>query len=64
MKELILANIVDHSLSIPHIGITLRVLLSAANDADPTHRQWRILYKDVCIGSIKIKTNQETKEIK
>ena len=41
----------------PHLGITLRVLLSVAADAAKTfpRRTWKVSYKNTVIGTVRIK---------
>ena len=56
-KEPVIANVAESKLIIPHIGITLRVLLAAANNANPDQHVWRLIYKNTDIGRIKIKTS-------
>lgn len=53
---------VDHEqscLHVPHIGITLRVLLAVAAEAYKTtpKRTWRVMYKNTPIGSVRIKSS-------
>lgn len=47
-----------YTLSVPDIGVTLRTLLAVASKAQTTtkRRTWNIVYKDVVIGSVRIKT--------
>lgn len=45
------------SLVVPHIGLTLRVLLAVAAEGykQNPRRTWKIVYKDTVIGSVRIK---------
>lgn len=45
------------SLHVPHIGMTLRVLLAVAAEGYKTNprRTWKIVYRGTVIGSIRIK---------
>jgi broad specificity phosphatase PhoE len=56
-KQPVIADVSSSTLTIPHIGVTLRVLLAAANNANPQQSHWGITYKNVNIGTVKIKTN-------
>lgn len=59
----VLADPVSHTVTIPHIGMTLRSLLSVAANCDPNHRKWRIVYRATVIGELRIKTfNSERQE--
>lgn len=44
-------------LIVPHIGLTLRVLLAVAAEGYKLNprRTWKIVYKDTVIGSVRIK---------
>lgn len=56
MKKLIEVDAVNGLLFVDHLGYTLRVLLSAANDAKTDRRTWKVVYKRVVIGTIRIST--------
>ena len=56
MKKLIEVNAEEGLLYVDHLGYTLRVLLSAANDAKTDRRTWKVVYKHVVIGTIRIST--------
>jgi hypothetical protein len=43
-------------LYVDHLGYTFRTLLAAAAQADPVRRNWRVFYKAVVIGNVRIKT--------
>jgi len=47
-------------LNITDIGVTLRTLLGYAATGYKTRpkRTWRIMYKDVVIGNVRLKTNR------
>jgi hypothetical protein len=49
----------QYSLTIPDIGVTLRTLLAVAGNAQKAtkRRTWKIVYKSVVIGSIRVKTD-------
>lgn len=48
------------TLTIPHIGVTIRTLQGAAAAADPTRRKWRILLApaSVVIGEIRLRPTE------
>lgn len=56
-------GVLNEVILVPHIGITLRSLLAAAADASRTEgrhrRRYRVSYKDVIIGSIRIANDRE-----
>lgn len=56
MKKLIEVDSEEGLLFVDHLGYTLRVLLSAANDAKTDRRTWKVVYKHVVIGTIRIST--------
>lgn len=56
MKKLIEVDAANGLLFVDHLGYTLRVLLSAANDAKTDRRTWKVVYKYVVIGTIRLST--------
>lgn len=56
-KQPVLTDPENGVLYVSHIGFTLRVLLAAAANAGTNRRTWKISYKGVIIGSIRIKDN-------
>jgi hypothetical protein len=58
-KPLVLVDAETAVLYVPHIGITLRTLLATAALTGIDKRNWKISYKGVIIGSIRIKNNFE-----
>ena len=55
---MIIPNSKDLTLDIPHLGITLRSIMGAADAAaremSPYPRKWKLMYKDVIIGNIQL----------
>lgn len=55
--------VTNETITIPHIGITVRTLLSAAAEASRAEgrhrRRYRISYVNVIIGSIRIANDRE-----
>ena len=62
MKKPIEVDAANGLLFVDHLGYTLRVLLSAANDAKTDRRTWKVVYKHVVIGTIRISTIKKDKE--
>lgn len=62
MKPEIITDNQNKVLYVDHLGYTLRTLLAAASKTDPTHRNWRISYQSVVIGSVRIKTDPHIKK--
>lgn len=56
-KEPVSVDVVNGVLYVPHTGFTLRVLLAAAASTGLDRRVWKISYKGIVIGSIRIKDN-------
>jgi hypothetical protein len=52
--EPIVADIRDQTLTVPHLGVTLRTILGATVAAGSKVRRWSIVYKGAYIGTIKI----------
>lgn len=54
---MVIADIPAGVLDVPDIGVTLRTLLGAAAEASKLNRRrtWKVRYKQVIIGSIRIK---------
>jgi hypothetical protein len=46
-----------HRLFVQTLNHPLKALLAAAASADSKHRKWDISYKNVIIGSVRIKTD-------
>lgn len=53
-NDVIVADPNNNTLTVSHIGWTLRALLSAAARSDQSRRQWKVLYKGIVIGSVRI----------
>ena len=55
--------VINDTIMVPHIGITLRVLLSAAAEASleegKHRRKWRLSYQNVIIGSVRIANDRD-----
>lgn len=55
---MITADTKTHSLSIPHLGFTLRTIMgaghTAASEMKTYRRKWNLVYKDVKIGTIQL----------
>lgn len=62
----VVVNAENYTLTIPDIGVTLRTLLAVAGKAQVTtkRRTWKIVYKDVVIGSVRVKTNMPEQTLK
>ena len=54
-KEPVTVDPVNGILYVPHTGYTLRVLLAAAASTGIDRRVWKISYKGIIIGSIRIR---------
>lgn len=53
----------DGVIQIPHIGITLRVLLdAAASSAQPDRRRYRIQLKGSTIGEVRVRRTPKTED--
>ena len=59
---MIIPNSKDFTLDIPHLGITLRSIMGAADAAAremPTYqRRWKLIYKNAAIGSIQLASSK------
>lgn len=47
------------TVDVPDLGVTLRTILGAAAKCDPKRRVWKVTYKEVEIGSIRIKSSEK-----
>lgn len=56
MKKLIEVDAKEGLLYVDHLGYTLRVLLSAARSANTNRRTWKVVYKHVVIGTVRLST--------
>lgn len=56
----------EFSLEIPHLGITVRSIMGAADAAAKEmkiyRRRWKLKYKDVIIGSIQLANFEENQQ--
>lgn len=57
MDDKVTIDAENATLTVPHIGITLRTLLAVAADGYKTNprRTWKVAYLGTVIGSIRIK---------
>ena len=62
MKKLIVVNAEEGILYVDHLGYTLRVLLSAASSAGTDRRTWKVMYKHVVIGTIRLSTMKKEEQ--
>jgi len=55
---MVLTDTTATTLTVPDIGVTLRTLLACAAKGYKTNRKrtWKVMYKNVVIGSVRIKT--------
>lgn len=55
-------NVDEGVLTIPDLGVTLRTLLAVASNGYSLsgRRTWKIDYKSVVIGSVRVKTERKT----
>lgn len=59
-------DIKNTTLIVPDLGITLRTLLACAASGyeETKKRQWKLLYKDAVIGSVRIKDAHLKQKVK
>lgn len=59
-REAVKVDVEKRTVSIPHLGITLRVILGAAAAATSSPEgTWKMVYQRVAIGTIELKKFKE-----
>lgn len=63
VRERIEVDADSKKLFVPHLGMTLRVLLGAASahQGDSTNPEWTIVYKNVTIGNLRLKVFHDSR---